>query len=164
MAELPACEAQASIQEFGSTPLGVPRNGHRVFQHRLSGVSPIFGTRAPGPLFSFSKTRWGNGRARNIMRSTFLSPKEYRDFAAQCLRWASRAKREEHKNIMLQMADHWVQTARRRLRSIGRAFGVEADPAKRRSAKAVTGRFQGCESMSSFLPAVCGSDFLCRNQ
>src|SRR5215467_909623 len=53
--------------------------------------------------------------------------------------------------------------ARRHLRSIGRAFGVDADPARRRSAKAVTGRFQGCESMSSFLPAVCGSDFLCRN-
>ena len=116
MAELPACEAQASIQKFGSTPLGVPRNGHRVFRHRLSGVSPIFGTRAPGPLSLFSKTRWGNGRARNIMRSTFLSPKEYRDFAAQCLRWASRAKREEHKNIMLQMADHWMQTAQARER------------------------------------------------
>jgi hypothetical protein len=46
-----------------------------------------------------------------IMRSAFLSPKEYRDFAAQCLRWAARAKREEHKNMMLQMADHWMQTA-----------------------------------------------------
>jgi len=45
------------------------------------------------------------------MRSTFLSAKEYRDFAAQCLRWAFRAKREEHKNMMLQMADHWMQTA-----------------------------------------------------
>jgi hypothetical protein len=45
------------------------------------------------------------------MRSTFLSPKEYRDFAAQCLRWAARAKREAHKNMMLQMADHWMQTA-----------------------------------------------------
>jgi hypothetical protein len=45
------------------------------------------------------------------MRSTFLSAKEYRDFAAQCLRWASRAKREEHKNMMLQMADHWMKTA-----------------------------------------------------
>jgi hypothetical protein len=48
-----------------------------------------------------------------IMRSTSLSPKEYRDFAAQCLRWAARAKREEHKNIMLQMADHWMQTAQK---------------------------------------------------
>ena len=47
------------------------------------------------------------------MRSAFLSPKEYRDFAAQCLRWAARAKREEHKNMMLQMADHWMQTAQK---------------------------------------------------
>jgi hypothetical protein len=46
-----------------------------------------------------------------IMGSAFLSPKEYRDFAAQCLRWAARAKREEHKNMMLQMADHWMQRA-----------------------------------------------------
>jgi len=47
------------------------------------------------------------------MRSAFLSSKEYRDFAAQCLRWAARAKRKEHKNIMLQMADHWIQTAQK---------------------------------------------------
>ena len=52
--------------------------------------------------------------------------------------------------------------ARRHLRSIGRALGVDADPARRRSAKGVTRRFQGRESMSSFLPAVCGLDFLCR--
>lgn len=59
-------------------------------------------------------------------------------------------------------ADSANNGARRHLRSIGRALGVDADPARRRSAKAVTGRFQGCESMSSFLPAVCGLDFLCR--
>jgi len=47
------------------------------------------------------------------MRSASLSPKEYRDFAAQCLRWAARAKSEEHKNIMVQMADHWIQTAQK---------------------------------------------------
>jgi hypothetical protein len=45
------------------------------------------------------------------MRSALVSPKQYRDFAAQCLRWAARAKREEHKNMMLQMADHWMQRA-----------------------------------------------------
>lgn len=47
------------------------------------------------------------------MRSALLSAKEYRDFAAQCLRWAARAKREEHKNMMLQMTDHWMQTAQK---------------------------------------------------
>jgi hypothetical protein len=45
------------------------------------------------------------------MRSAFLSPKEYRAFAAQCFRWGARAKREEHKNLTLQMAYHWMQTA-----------------------------------------------------
>ena len=45
------------------------------------------------------------------MRSALASPKEYRNFAAQCLRWAAHAKQEEHKNMMLQMADHWMRTA-----------------------------------------------------
>jgi hypothetical protein len=45
------------------------------------------------------------------MRSTLVSPKQYRDFAAQCLRWAARAKHEEHKNMMLEMANHWMQKA-----------------------------------------------------
>jgi hypothetical protein len=45
------------------------------------------------------------------MRSVLVSPKQYRDFAEQCLRWAARAKREEHKNMMLQMANHWMQRA-----------------------------------------------------
>jgi hypothetical protein len=47
------------------------------------------------------------------MRSALASPKEYRDFAAQCLRWAAHAKQEEHKNMMLQMADHWMRTAQK---------------------------------------------------
>ena len=45
------------------------------------------------------------------MRSALISPNEYRAFAAQCSRWAARAKREEHKNMMLKMANHWMQTA-----------------------------------------------------
>ena len=45
------------------------------------------------------------------MRSAVLSPKKYRAFAAHCLRWAARAKREEHKNLMRQIAYHWMQTA-----------------------------------------------------
>jgi hypothetical protein len=47
------------------------------------------------------------------MRSASLSPKEYRDFAAQCFRWAARSRRDEHKNMMLDMADHWMRTAQR---------------------------------------------------
>jgi hypothetical protein len=45
------------------------------------------------------------------VRSALVSPKQYRDFAAQCLRWAARAKHEEHKNMMLEMANHWMQRA-----------------------------------------------------
>jgi hypothetical protein len=45
------------------------------------------------------------------MRSALVSPREYRAFAAQCLRWAGRAKCEEHRTMMLQMANHWMQTA-----------------------------------------------------
>jgi hypothetical protein len=53
------------------------------------------------------------------MRSALLSAKEYRDFARQCLRWAAQSKREEHKNMMLQMADHWMQTAQELERGTG---------------------------------------------
>jgi hypothetical protein len=111
MAELPACEASAvtpQFEQFRSAPLGVPWNGHRVFPHRLSGESPISAHAQRAHCLRFQRHRSENGRARN---DHVLSPKEYRDFAAQCLRWAARAKREEHKNMMLQMADHWMQTA-----------------------------------------------------
>ena len=45
------------------------------------------------------------------MRSALVSPEEFRNFAAQCQRWAARAKSEQHKNKMLQMANHWMQRA-----------------------------------------------------
>jgi len=45
------------------------------------------------------------------MPRALVSPKEYRDFAAQGLRWAARAKGEEHKSVMLRMADHCLRTA-----------------------------------------------------
>jgi hypothetical protein len=51
------------------------------------------------------------------MRSGLLSSNEYRDFAAQCLRWAANAKSEEHKNMMRQMAHHWMQAAQELERS-----------------------------------------------
>jgi hypothetical protein len=47
------------------------------------------------------------------MRSALVSPQEYRAFAAQCSRWAARAKREEHKTMILQMAEHWTQAAQK---------------------------------------------------
>ena len=45
------------------------------------------------------------------MRPALGSPAEYRYFAEQCLRWAARTTREDHKNMMLQMANHWLQAA-----------------------------------------------------
>jgi len=62
------------------------------------------------------------------MRSAFLSPKEYRTFAAQCLRWAARAKREEHKNLMLQMAYHWMQTAQKLERAVPSGARLASTP------------------------------------
>jgi hypothetical protein len=59
------------------------------------------------------------------VRSVLVSPKQYRDFAEQCLRWAARAKREEHKNMMLQMANHWMQKAHE-LERTGTSFRREA--------------------------------------
>ena len=55
------------------------------------------------------------------VRSALTSPKEYRDFAAQCLRWAARAKSEEHRSVMLNMAHHWMQTAQKLERAPGPA-------------------------------------------
>src|SRR6516162_8600453 len=54
-----------------------------------------------------------NDRARSDHAFGVPFTQEYRDFAAQCLRWAARAKRQEHKNMMLQMADHWIRTAQK---------------------------------------------------
>jgi hypothetical protein len=51
------------------------------------------------------------GQGAGSMRRRLGSPKKYRDFAAQCFRWAARARSDEHKDMMLQMASHWLQTA-----------------------------------------------------
>ena len=167
----PSCRPVKLTLQFknsGSTPLGVPWNGHRVFPHRLSGESPIFGTRAPGPLFLFSKTRWEKSRKEYHafdIPFTQRIPRFCRTVLALGILCRARGAQEyDAPNGRSLDAESANNGARRHLRSIRRAFGVDADPARRRSAKAVTGRFQGCESMSSFLPAVCGSDFLCRNQ
>jgi hypothetical protein len=40
-----------------------------------------------------------------------ISAKECRLVAAQCLRWATRAKNEEHKKIMVERAHHWMDAA-----------------------------------------------------
>jgi hypothetical protein len=59
------------------------------------------------------------------VRSAPMSPKEYREFAAQCLRWAARAKSDEHKSLMLKLGHHWMQTAEK----LERAAEPEAEAA-----------------------------------
>jgi hypothetical protein len=39
------------------------------------------------------------------------SPKEYREFAQDCLRWAAETKSERHRQILLEMAKTWMQAA-----------------------------------------------------
>jgi hypothetical protein len=63
------------------------------------------------------------------VRPGLNSPKEYRDVAAQCLRWAARAKSDEHKRVMLDMAHHWMQTAEKMECAAGPARGSK--PLKR---------------------------------
>jgi hypothetical protein len=39
------------------------------------------------------------------------SPKEYREFAQECLRWAAETKSERHRQVLLEMAKTWTQAA-----------------------------------------------------
>ena len=45
------------------------------------------------------------------MRTMPISAKECRLIAAQCLRWANRARNDEHKKIMVDRAHHWMHAA-----------------------------------------------------
>ena len=46
------------------------------------------------------------------MRTVPISAKECRLVAAQCLRWATRAKNAEHKRVMLDRAHYWMHAAK----------------------------------------------------
>jgi hypothetical protein len=39
------------------------------------------------------------------------SPKEFREFAQECLRWATETKSERHRQVLLEMAKTWMQGA-----------------------------------------------------
>ena len=39
------------------------------------------------------------------------SPKEYREFAQDCLRWGAETKSDRHRQILLEMAKTWMQAA-----------------------------------------------------
>ena len=39
------------------------------------------------------------------------SPKEFREFAEECLRWSDETKSERHRQVLLDMAKTWMQAA-----------------------------------------------------
>jgi hypothetical protein len=39
------------------------------------------------------------------------SPKEYREFAQDCLRWGAETKSDRHRQILSEMAKTWMQAA-----------------------------------------------------
>jgi hypothetical protein len=46
------------------------------------------------------------------------SPKEFREFAQECLRWADETKSERHRQVLLDMAKTWMQAASQLERSL----------------------------------------------
>ena len=79
------------------------------------------------------------------MRSVPMSPKDYREFAAQCLRWAGRTRSDEHKSAMLKMARHWTQTAEK-LERAAEPYWAETEATSRDDALATTQRHEHSSS------------------
>jgi hypothetical protein len=48
------------------------------------------------------------------------SPKEFREFAQECLRWADETKSERHRQVLREMASTWMQAALQLERSLAR--------------------------------------------
>ena len=46
------------------------------------------------------------------------SPKEFREFAQECLRWADETKSERHRQVLRDMAATWMQAALQLERSL----------------------------------------------
>jgi hypothetical protein len=45
------------------------------------------------------------------MAATVASPLEYRRFADECLIWANKVHNQRHRNMLLEIARTWMQTA-----------------------------------------------------
>jgi hypothetical protein len=45
-------------------------------------------------------------------------PREFREFAQECLRWADETKSEQHRQVLLDMATTWTQAALQLERSL----------------------------------------------
>jgi hypothetical protein len=56
------------------------------------------------------------------------SPKEYREFAQDCLRWAAETQSERHRQILLEMAKTWMQAALEVERSLGLTDDLRCPP------------------------------------
>jgi len=46
------------------------------------------------------------------------SPKEFREFVEECLRWSDETKSERHRQVLLDMATTWMQAALQLERSL----------------------------------------------
>src|SRR5215831_20060640 len=102
---------------FGTVVTG-PMGARRISLKRTSGISASTfrsitdcAAHAMRSACIIQRRRSGHDRVGNWIMRVLVSPQQYRDFAEQCLRWAASAKREGHKNTMLQMAEHWIQRA-----------------------------------------------------
>jgi hypothetical protein len=51
-------------------------------------------------------------------RAMAASPKEFREFAQECLRWADETKSERHRQVLVEMARTWMQAALQLERSL----------------------------------------------
>jgi hypothetical protein len=51
-------------------------------------------------------------------RAMPASPKEFREFAEECLRWSDETKSERHQQVLLDMAKTWMQAALQLERSL----------------------------------------------
>jgi hypothetical protein len=54
------------------------------------------------------------------------SPKEFREFAQECLRWADETKSEQHRQILLEMAKTWMQATM----EVERSWGLIEDSSR----------------------------------
>jgi hypothetical protein len=52
-------------------------------------------------------------------RAMAASPKEFREFAEECLRWADETRSERHRQVLRDMAKTWMQAALQLERSLG---------------------------------------------
>ena len=53
------------------------------------------------------------------------SPKDFREFAQECLRWAGETRSDRHRQVLLEMARTWLQAA---LEIEGSLGPIEATP------------------------------------